>query len=313
MLISFLRKYKLSYKVSNFFNRKKLLHNTELYKKYSLEKKYYSSISSQDFNGINSQVPIMDREDSAQLLPKQKKFAQLDKKTQESLLKWSQNGFVVLESFFQKEEIDLINKEVENLLKTKKIKWSENRILFAIKKSKLLKSVATFPKLKNCIELIMGKEMDLFQSLNFYESSQQRTHSDSIHMTTFPQGNIIAVWVALQDVGPEDGPLHYYPGSHKLPYIMNKDFDNLSSTLKLGDKSYLDYENKIDQIIKENTQLKKEVFLPKKGDVLIWHANLLHGAEAKINPKASRKSMVFHYYASDAIAYHEITERPTLK
>lgn len=313
MLISFLRKYKLSYKVSNFFNRKKLLHNTELYKKYSLEKKYYSSISSQDFNGINSQVPIMDREDSAQLLPKQEKFAQLDKKTQESLLKWSQNGFVVLESFFQKEEIDLINKEVENLLKTKKIKWSENRILFAIKKSKLLKSVATFPKLKNCIELIMGKEMDLFQSLNFYESSQQRTHSDSIHMTTFPQGNIIAVWVALQDVGPEDGPLHYYPGSHKLPYIMNKDFDNLSSTLKLGDKSYLDYENKIDQIIKENTQLKKEVFLPKKGDVLIWHANLLHGAEAKINPKASRKSMVFHYYASDAIAYHEITERPTLK
>ena len=313
MLISFLRKYKLSYKVSNFFNRKKLLHNTELYKKYSLEKKYYSSISSQDFNGINSQVPIMDREDSAQLLPKQEKFAQLDKKTQESLLKWSQNGFVVLESFFQTEEIDLINKEVENLLKTKKIKWSENRILFAIKKSKLLKSVATFPKLKNCIELIMGKEMDLFQSLNFYESSQQRTHSDSIHMTTFPQGNIIAVWVALQDVGPEDGPLHYYPGSHKLPYIMNKDFDNLSSTLKLGDQSYLDYENKIDQIIKENTQLKKEVFLPKKGDVLIWHANLLHGAEAKINPKASRKSMVFHYYASDAIAYHEITERPTLK
>ena len=313
MLISFLRKYKLSYKVSNFFNRKKLLHNTELYKKYSLEKKYYSSISSQDFNGINSQVPIMDREDSAQLLPKQEKFAQLDKKTQESLLKWSQNGFVVLESFFQKEEIDLINKEVEDLLKTKKIKWSDNRILFAIKKSKLLKSVATFPKLKNCIELIMGKEMDLFQSLNFYESSQQRTHSDSIHMTTFPQGNIIAVWVALQDVGPEDGPLHYYPGSHKLPYIMNKDFDNLSSTLKLGDKSYLDYENKIDQIIKENTQLKKEVFLPKKGDVLIWHANLLHGAEAKINPKASRKSMVFHYYASDAIAYHEITERPTLK
>lgn len=313
MLISFLRKYKWSYKASNFFNRKRLLHNVKLYKKINLEKKYYSSISSQDFDGINCQVPIMDREDSAQLLPKQEKFAQLDKKTQESLLKWSQNGFVVLESFFQKEEIDLINKEVEDLLKTKKIKWSENRILFAIKKSKLLKSVATFPKLKSCIELIMGKEMELFQSLNFYESSQQRTHSDSIHMTTFPQGNIIAVWVALQDVGPEDGPLHYYPGSHKLPYIMNKDFDNISTKFKLGNKSYLDYENKIEQLIKENGHLKKEVFLPKKGDILIWHANLLHGAEAKINPKASRKSMVFHYYASDAIAYHEITERPTLK
>lgn len=313
MLTSFLRKYMWSYKVSNFFNRKKLLHNTELYKKYNLKKNYYSSINSQDFEGINGQEPIMDREDCAQLLPQQERFNNLDKKTQDSLLKWSKDGFVILDSFFQKEEIDLINKEVEELLLAKKIKWSKNRILFAIKKSKLLKSVATFPKLKDCIELLMAKEMDLFQSINFYESSQQRTHSDSIHMTTFPNGNIIAVWVALQDVSLENGPLHYYPGSHKLPYIMNKDFDNQSSTFKLGNKSYQDYENKIEQVLQENTHLKKEVFLAKKGDVLIWHANLLHGAQAKINPNASRKSMVFHFYASDAIAYHEITERPTLK
>ena len=313
MLISFLRKYKWSYKASNFFNRKKLLHNTELYKKYNLKKSYYSSINSQDFEGIKGQAPIMDQEDCAQLLPQQERFNNLDKKTKDSLLKWSKDGFVILDSFFQKEEIDLINKEVEELLLAKKIKWSKNRILFAITKSKLLKSGATFPKLKDCIELLMAKEMDLFQSINFYESSQQRTHSDSIHMTTFPLGNIIAVWVALQDVSPEDGPLHYYPGSHKLPYIMNKDFDNQSSTYKLGNKSYQDYENKIEQVLKENTHLKKEVFLAKKGDVLIWHANLLHGAQAKTNPNASRKSMVFHFYASDAIAYHEITERPTLK
>ena len=313
MFISLLRKYKWSYKLSNFFNRKKLVHNLELYQKYNINKKYYSSICSKDFQNSEGQAPIMDREDSAILLPQQQKFKKLDKKIQESLLKWSKDGFVVLESFFQKEEVDLINKEVEDLLKAKKIKWKNNRILFAIKKSKLLKSVATFPKLKECIDLLMGKEMDLFQSINFYESSQQKTHSDSIHMTTFPQGNIIAVWIALQDVGPQDGPLHYYPGSHKLPYIMNKDFDNLSTKFKLGNKSYQDYEDKIEQIIKDNSQLKKEIFLPKKGDVLIWHANLLHGAEAKTNPKSSRKSMVFHFYASDAIAYHEITERPTLK
>jgi hypothetical protein len=313
MLISLLRKYKWSYMVSNFFNRKKLSHNLKLYQKYNINKKYYSPVCSQDFQNKEGQLPIMDREDSAILLPQQQKFKQLDKKTQDSLLKWSKDGFVVLESFFQREEVDLINKEVEDLLKAKKIKWQSKRILFAIKESKLLESVATFPKLKECIELIMGKEMDLFQSLNFYESSQQRTHSDSIHMTTFPQGNILAVWVALQDVGPQDGPLHYYPGSHKLPYAMNKDFDNLSTSFKLGNKSYTDYEDKIEQIIKDNAQLKKEIFLPKKGDVLIWHANLLHGAEAKIDPKSSRKSMVFHFYASDAIAYHEITERPTLK
>lgn len=313
MFVDFLRKYKWSYVISNFFNRKKLQHNIELYKKYKLNKKYYSPISSLDFESIDQEAPIMDRVDSAQELPKQELFGKLDRKTQENLSSWSKNGYVILHSFFQEEEINLINKEVEELIQTKKIRWSKDRILFAFKKSKIIQSVATFPKLKNFINLLMGKEMELFQSINFYKSSQQKTHSDSIHMSTFPNGNIIAVWIALQDVSPTQGPLHYYPGSHKLPYIMNKDFDNKSSKYKLGNKSYSDYEDRIEQLIKENPQLKKEIFLAKKGDVLIWHANLLHGAEPNKDLNASRKSMVFHYYSKDAIAYHEITERPTLK
>jgi hypothetical protein len=313
MLVAFLRKYKWSYAISNFFNRKKLTHNIKLYKKYKINKKYYSSVSSNDFEGIEALEPIMDRQDSAQVLPNLEIFKQLDKKTQNSLSSWSKNGYVILESFFQKEEIDLINQEIEKLINAKKIRWNDNRIMFAFKKSKILQSVATFPKLNNCIELLMGKKMDLFQSINFYQSSQQRTHSDSIHMTTFPNGNMIAVWVALQDIKETEGPLHYYPESHKLPYIMNKDFDNRSSKYKLGNKSYKDYEDKIEQIIKDNPSLKKEIFLAKKGDVLIWHANLLHGAEAKKDINSNRKSMVFHYYSKDAIAYHEITERPTLK
>jgi ectoine hydroxylase-related dioxygenase (phytanoyl-CoA dioxygenase family) len=313
MFVDFLRKYKWSYVISNFFNRKKLQHNIELYKKYKLNKKYYSPISSLDFESIDQEAPIMDRVDSAQELPKQELFGKLDRKTQENLSSWSKNGYVILHSFFQEEEINLINKEVEELIQTKKIRWSKDRILFAFKKSKIIQSVATFPKLKSFINLLMGKEMELFQSINFYKSSQQKTHSDSIHMSTFPNGNIIAVWIALQDVSPTQGPLHYYPGSHKLPYIMNKDFDNKSSKYKLGNKSYSDYEDRIEQLIKENPQLKKEIFLAKKGDVLIWHANLLHGAEPNKDLNASRKSMVFHYYSKDAIAYHEITERPTLK
>ena len=50
----------------------------------------------------------------------------------------------------------------------------------------------------------------------------------------------------------------------------------------------------------------------QKGDVLVWHANLIHGGEPQTNPESTRKSMVFHYYAQDAICYHEITQRPSL-
>lgn len=313
MIVDFLKKYKWAYSTSNFFNRKKLKHNLPLYKKYQIDKAYFQSLNANDFDHLPPNLPTHDVKNSKDELIKKEDFKKLDEKTQQSLLNWSDNGYVVLESFYQKEEVDLINDEVEKLLQQKKISWNDNRIMFAIKKSALLASAATFPKLKSCIDLIMDKEMELFQSINFYESSQQRTHSDSIHMSTYPKGNIIAVWIALEDVGIEDGPLHFYPGSHKLPYIMNSDFGNNSTSFKLGDKSYGHYEDKIAQILEENKQLEKKLFLAKKGDILIWHANLLHGAELKTNPKASRKSMVFHYYAKDAIAFHEITERPTLK
>jgi ectoine hydroxylase-related dioxygenase (phytanoyl-CoA dioxygenase family) len=52
--------------------------------------------------------------------------------------------------------------------------------------------------------------------------------------------------------------------------------------------------------------------IAKKGDVLIWHANLVHGGAPILNPALTRKSMVVHYYANDVIKYHEITERPSL-
>jgi ectoine hydroxylase-related dioxygenase (phytanoyl-CoA dioxygenase family) len=57
---------------------------------------------------------------------------------------------------------------------------------------------------------------------------------------------------------------------------------------------------------------KKRVFTAEKGDLLIWHANLFHGGEPHLNKAKTRKSMVLHYFATDRICYHEITQRPTL-
>jgi len=184
--------------------------------------------------------------------------------------------------------------------------------MFAIHHSKMLRDSGNNKKLLKILNVLLGKKVELFQSINFLTGSQQRSHSDSIHMTTFPYGNIIAVWVALEDIVPDCGPLHYYPGSHKLPYVLNRDYDNTGSKYKLGKRTYADYEDHIESVVKKH-KLKKNVFLAKKGDLLIWHANLLHGGEKVIDEKSSRKSMVFHYYANDSICFHEITQRPTLK
>ena len=61
------------------------------------------------------------------------------------------------------------------------------------------------------------------------------------------------------------------------------------------------------------SELKKATFTAKKGDILVWHANLLHGGEPLINKSSPRKSAVFHYCVKHAIYYHEITQPPTLK
>jgi ectoine hydroxylase len=67
----------------------------------------------------------------------------------------------------------------------------------------------------------------------------------------------------------------------------------------------------LEELVSAKGYEKKE-FLAKKGDVFIWHANLVHGGAPIINKASTRKSMVIHYYAKDVIKYHEITERPSL-
>jgi ectoine hydroxylase-related dioxygenase (phytanoyl-CoA dioxygenase family) len=150
-----------------------------------------------------------------------------------------------------------------------------------------------------------------FQTINFLQGSSQRAHSDSIHMTTYPLGYLIAVWIALEDTNMENGPLFYYPGSHRLPYLLNHDFNEGETALTLGKKDYPDYEDALEALINKN-HFEKKIFLAKKGDVFIWHANLVHGGLPVLDRELTRKSMVIHYYAKDVIKYHEISERPSL-
>ena len=41
--------------------------------------------------------------------------------------------------------------------------------------------------------------------------------------------------------------------------------------------------------------LEERTFLPKKGDVLIWSADLAHGGSPATDPSLTRKSLVGHY------------------
>ncbi|MFN5135581.1 MAG: phytanoyl-CoA dioxygenase family protein [Chitinophagaceae bacterium] len=306
-----LKDFKPVHWIYNLLHYRALGHNREAYKKYGVKKTLYNSISSKDFPDKSSKA-WLDLEDSSIAVQRKTGFTNFSEEVQQQLLNWTQNGFMHLKNYLPVEKADEINEAANQLIIQKLVPAShDNRITLGYKNSAVINEVMHDAGLLKLLSFVLDKEVVPFQTLNFIKGSGQRAHSDSIHMTTYPLGYLIAAWIALEDIHPDSGPLFYYPGSHKLPYLLNDDFENYSTALKLGNKQYSDYEDLVEEIISK-TSYEKKVFLAKKGDVLIWHANLIHGGMPVANPALTRKSMVVHYYAKDVVKYHEITERPSL-
>jgi len=307
------RKVKWNYVLFNLFHYKKLQHNRALYEKYGLRKSLVTPISSKDFKSLPEETPWLDRPDANEKLEQHPDFSVFDNATQNQLRQWPENGYLILEKFFDSSTADAINNEIDRLIEEKEVdfNFTGRKIMFAHKRSELLRKIAHDKKLGNLLSFVLGRKVIPFQTINFIQGSEQRAHSDFIHMTTHPKGNLIAAWIALENIGPDCGPLVYYPGSHKLPYLLNSDYNHGGNALMIGNNAYLRYENEVQKRI-ETHNLKPVEFHPKKGDVLIWHANLLHAGRAINNPELTRKSMVVHFYAEDVICYHELTQRPAM-
>jgi len=296
-LLNTLRDYKLFYLLYNLFQYRMLKHNIPKLKKFGLRKWYFSPLSSSDFP-VNQIVSAPDPELEAQLQVRKADF--------------DRDGFLILPRFFDEAAVDRINAEVEGIIDLGlKEHGHRHKLMFAIDNSPYLMSIGKGEKISRILNYLLGDRAILFQSINFDQGSEQASHSDSIHMTTYPQGGLIAIWIALEDIDEDQGPLHYYPGSHKLPYYMNADYGNEGNFWKLGNKGYTAYEKMIAEKIADN-QLEKKVLIAKKGDVLIWHANLFHGGNLQTNKAKTRRSMVLHYFAEHCICFHEITQRPAL-
>ncbi|NJC27194.1 phytanoyl-CoA dioxygenase family protein [Neolewinella antarctica] len=305
-----IRRLKLAYSLYNFFHRKPLEHNLEAYGKLGIKKTYFSPVSSADFVGKDGdflrgaeEVP----EAAATNL-----YAGLDKAAQDSIDEFEERGYCVLPGFLDTATADRINTEIDELKTAGELEFSYNeKLMFAIRKSEFLSELWNGEDLLTLLSTLIKGRARLFQSINFLHGSQQKTHSDSIHMTTFPLGGLLGVWLALEDIELDNGPLHYYPGSHKMPYYLNTEYGNEGDWLLTGEKTYGDYETMIADKV-AGTSYEKKVFLAKKGDLFIWHANLLHGGEPHLNPDRTRKSMVLHYFDANRVCYHEITQRPAL-
>ena len=73
------------------------------------------------------------------------------------------------------------------------------------------------------------------------------------------------VWMALEDVHEDNGPLHYYPKSHKLPFYEMSDMGIKGSDSIKRKNGYVDYgayyENFIAEVVSD-LRLEKKTSTP---------------------------------------------------
>lgn len=310
-----LRSLKIVYVIHNLLHAGRLWRNRVLYHRYGLRKSVFAPIGHRDFEPQHHpDIPWLDRPDALENLEQNPEFQSFGQKLQVEIRRFVTDGYLVLENFFSPEDTLALNAEVDTLLNSGRAGFNyTGRKIFNLWEQSQLAKERFFQnaELLRLLSFLFDKPAVPFQSLNFTHGSEQRAHSDSIHMTTEPPGYLAATWIALEDCDKDCGPLFYYPGSHRLPFVSTDDYDSGNSTFALGSDSNRRYEDKIESMIVAKG-LEKKAFLARRGDVLIWHANLLHGGAPILREAATRRSMVCHYFAEGVICYHEMTQRPAL-
>lgn len=177
----------------------------------------------------------------------------------------------------------------------------ERRIQDAWQIDEDVRALAVNETVIDLLSKLYGRKAFPFQTLNFPVGTQQDPHSDSVHFSSLPERFMCGVWLAMEDIGADAGPLFYYPGSHRWPIMTNAMIGRrgYGSDLKSAQDPY----GTAWRALCDVHGAQEEIFLAKKGQALIWCANLLHGGSPQHDPRATRWSQVTHYYFEDCIYY----------
>ena len=156
------------------------------------------------------------------------------------------------------------------------------------------------------------------QSLTFWHGSQQPTHIDYPYVRRQKRLPYMAAsWIPLEDIHEDAGPLAYFPGGHSLNATGFFDWGEgniLSEGGEAQKRNGMEFAEYLNSQMRDHN-IAQKIFLPKKGDLLIWHANMPHQGTKVNNNDITRKSYVTHYtglddYPSSWIKTHHETGSP---
>jgi hypothetical protein len=231
----------------------------------------------------------------------------------EMAIKFHEDGYLILDLELDEIFVDNIINDMYIAMKRDNVKlqaefytYSDSpRIFEEWRNSGNIRNLCLHPKLIKTLEFLYNKEAFPFSTINFIKGSNQPLHSDTIHFHTIPQLWMSGVWVALEDTTTENGTLNIVPKSHKWGVY---DYQSLGlphpDDYNDGEKNnYRIYEDFIKSLIETHKAKVKPIEL-KKGQALIWAANLLHGGMEIKDKKSTRLTQAIHYFYKDCTKYY---------
>ena len=223
---------------------------------------------------------------------------------------FERDGYLVLESLeVPEDELDAIVTDLASLYgapmrREGGVTYYRNRIMDAWRINQHVKQLALAPDVHSILAQLYGRRPLPFQTLNFRTGTQQAPHSDAMHFNSVPPGFMCGVWVALEDIDMENGPLVYYPGSHKLPEVTMQELG-----LRADADDYKGYERHVAEVI-EREGLEPRYAVISKGQALVWASNLLHGGAPQADRERSRHSQVTHVFFEGCRYYTPMRSDP---
>lgn len=263
-------------------------------------------------------LPWLDRDDA---------FAEVDRRVAAGSLtaeqasvcrKWESDGYVVLEKAIEPAMLDGAWKAYLDAIAAARLvldaepKSADDphpgRYLNPHNMVPELRQLMDHPAIGSWVECFLGRPPVPYQTITSHKGSEQGLHSDAIHMTTYPRGYLAAAWIAFEDLHPDCGPLVFYPGSHRAPFLSSRQVGiELEDFQRRGYALFQErYEPAVLRLVAQR-KLEPRTFAARKGDVLLWHSNLVHGGSVRRDVRQSRKSMVVHYFGRGAICYHDLS------
>ena len=231
---------------------------------------------------------------------------------------WSQlridfesNGFVILRGLLSKQVCAAASAACDQIKADGLfgyISGSSDRIVSAHTSVNEFLSIYEASEIRDAVFELLGEPSYPAQSLTFINGSEQAAHADWIHLSTYPLNSMCGVWVALEDVKPSSGELFYFPGSHLGPRIAMSDLElpKISTENPDWNEFGLRYSRAVAGQVSSQS-LTSESFTPSAGDVLIWHENLIHGGNKRLNMELSRRSIVMHFFKQSCYAWYDTT------